>query len=86
MPNVQTLIDEISTLPKDMLDEIYLFIISLKQKADLAEAVQAEDGLQEQAAESVKITRASFIGCMKGKVRMSDDFDAPLDDFKEYME
>jgi len=25
-------------------------------------------------------------GCMKGKIWMSDDFDAPLDDFKEYME
>ena len=24
-------------------------------------------------------------GSMKGKVRMADDFDAPLDDFKEYM-
>ena len=24
-------------------------------------------------------------GCMKGKIWMSDDFDAPLDDFKEYM-
>ena len=25
-------------------------------------------------------------GSMKGKIWMSDDFDAPLDDFKEYME
>ena len=25
-------------------------------------------------------------GCMKGKMWMSDDFDAPMDDFKEYME
>ncbi len=25
-------------------------------------------------------------GCMKGKIWMSDDFDAPLDDMKEYME
>jgi DNA-damage-inducible protein J len=25
-------------------------------------------------------------GCMKGQIQMSDDFDAPLDDFKEYME
>jgi hypothetical protein len=28
-----------------------------------------------------------FFGCMKGTVTyMSDDFNAPLDDFKEYME
>jgi len=25
-------------------------------------------------------------GCMKGKIWMADDFDAPLEDFKEYME
>ena len=25
-------------------------------------------------------------GCMKGKMRIADDFDAPLEDFKEYME
>jgi len=25
-------------------------------------------------------------GCMKGKMGMADDFDAPLEDFREYME
>ncbi|KJR41674.1 prevent-host-death family protein [Candidatus Magnetoovum chiemensis] len=25
-------------------------------------------------------------GCAKGLITMSDDFDEPLDDFKEYME
>jgi hypothetical protein len=25
-------------------------------------------------------------GCMKGQIWMSDDFDAPLEDFREYME
>ncbi|MDR6560731.1 MULTISPECIES: DUF2281 domain-containing protein [unclassified Arcicella] len=25
-------------------------------------------------------------GCMKGTFKMQDDFDEPLDDFKEYME
>jgi DNA-damage-inducible protein J len=32
---------------------------------------------------SVKTPRP---GCMKGQIWMADDFDAPLDDFKEYME
>lgn len=32
-----------------------------------------------------KVKRRSGRGLLKGKVRMSDDFDAPLDDFKEYM-
>ena len=29
--------------------------------------------------------RTVTLGSMKGKVWMADDFDAPLDDFKEYM-
>jgi len=33
-----------------------------------------------------KRTRAEVFGCMRGKFKMTDDFDAPLEDFKEYME
>ncbi|MDR1204219.1 MAG: type II toxin-antitoxin system RelB/DinJ family antitoxin [Peptococcaceae bacterium] len=30
-------------------------------------------------------SRSAMFGCLRGKYKMSDDFDAPLDDFKEYM-
>ncbi|MCL2089005.1 MAG: DUF2281 domain-containing protein [Oscillospiraceae bacterium] len=30
--------------------------------------------------------RRSMFGCMKGKSWVSEDFDAPLDELKEYME
>jgi addiction module RelB/DinJ family antitoxin len=33
-----------------------------------------------------KMSRESVFGCMRGQFKMADDFDAPLDDFKEYME
>ena len=29
--------------------------------------------------------RAEAFGCMKGKIWMADDFNAPLEDFKDYM-
>ena len=32
-----------------------------------------------------KMTREEMLGCMRGKFKMADDFDAPLEDFKEYM-
>ena len=32
-----------------------------------------------------KLSRDEAFGCMRGQYKMSDDFDAPLDDFKEYM-
>jgi len=28
---------------------------------------------------------APVFGCLKGQIQMSDDFDAPLEDFKDYM-
>ena len=35
---------------------------------------------------SVKMSREAMFGCMRGLFKMADDFDAPLEDFKEYME
>jgi hypothetical protein len=29
--------------------------------------------------------RAGGLGCLEGQIWMADDFDAPLDDFKDYM-
>jgi len=36
-------------------------------------------------AASVQVRRKPMYGCAKGKIWIADDFDAPLDDFKEYM-
>ncbi|MCL1875396.1 MAG: type II toxin-antitoxin system RelB/DinJ family antitoxin [Synergistaceae bacterium] len=33
-----------------------------------------------------KMSRESVFGCMRGQFSMTDDFDAPLEDFKEYMQ
>ncbi len=49
------------------------------KKRLLAELQQSID----QPAENPEKRRAS--GVLKGKVWMADDFDEPLDDFKEYM-
>jgi len=36
-------------------------------------------------AEKQQTRKTPKFGSMKGKMRMADDWDAPLDDFKEYM-
>jgi hypothetical protein len=38
------------------------------------------------ASKPRKMTMQETKGCLSGKIWMSDDFDEPLDDFKEYME
>ena len=35
---------------------------------------------------SKKKPRSNFIGLFEGKIRMSDDFNEPLEEMKEYME
>ena len=32
-----------------------------------------------------KMSRAEMFGCMRGEFTIAEDFDAPLDDFEEYM-
>ena len=34
---------------------------------------------------SRQINRKQLFGCLQGRIRVSADFDAPLDDFAEYM-
>jgi prevent-host-death family protein len=34
---------------------------------------------------AIKPARKPRFGSAKGKIKISDDFDAPLDDFKDYM-
>ena len=48
---------------------------------------EVEDFVQSLITKSKEraILKKDFSGVLKGKIKMSDDFDAPLDDFKEYM-
>ena len=38
-----------------------------------------------QEVQSTKLSRKEMFGSMRGMFEMADDFDAPLEDFKEYM-
>ena len=35
---------------------------------------------------TLKMPRKAMFGCMRGQFELEDDFDAPLEDFKDYME
>jgi hypothetical protein len=41
--------------------------------------------VKEASADSVSLRKKSVFGCAKGKIKIADDFDAPLEDFMEYM-
>lgn len=72
MTNEQTLIQEIHRLPESLKQEVLHFVQFLKQK---------------QTAETKESTprKERKFGSAKGRYKMADDFDAPLEDFAEYM-
>ena len=61
---------KLNSLPEDLRKQVLDYIEFLLTR--------------KQQPEPPKKKRVS--GLMKGQIHMADDFDAPLDDFKEYME
>ncbi len=63
------LFSQISLLPESLQTEVADFVEFLLEKK-----LKNEEPIQKRQ-----------FGCAKGLIKMSADFDAPLDDFKEYM-
>ncbi len=63
---------KLSTIPSEYLNEVSIFLdyLSYKIAAD-----------KQHSLSHIKRTP----GIMKGDIYIADDFDSPLDDFKEYM-
>ena len=67
--------DVFSSLGLDMTTAINIFLRQAIRQRSIPFAVTA-----------VSLKKTPKPGCMKGKIWMADDFDAPLEDFNEYME
>lgn len=82
--NIQKIIQE---LPQSLQLEVWHYVSFLKsnfieKNIDISEIVQESGIIQDNVDLSEK--RNGF-GSLKGKIWMSDDFDEPLEEFKEYM-
>jgi hypothetical protein len=71
--SVATLEKKISLLPVEKQKEVQDFVDFLLTK------------LNKENAEASNEVRKSGFGALKGMFVMSDDFDEPLEDFKDYM-
>ena len=67
--------DVFSSLGMDMTTAINIFLRQAIRQRSIPFAVVAEP-----------LKKIPKPGCLKGKIWMADDFDAPLEDLKEYME
>ncbi|MCF0056938.1 DUF2281 domain-containing protein [Dyadobacter sp. CY356] len=63
------LIEKVKKLPPSDQKEVEDFVDSILQKKINLPAIE----------------KKRTLGLLKGKMKMSEDFDAPLDDFKDYM-
>ena len=68
---------KIEKLPPQYFGEVIDFVGYLQYKA--------LNGNKPLVAPTGEMPKERIFGCSKGKYRMADDFDAPLDDFKDYM-
>jgi DNA-damage-inducible protein J len=77
--NIKTSIDSLfSSLGLDTSTAVRMFLMASLE----------HDGLPFAVKRLAKKTgsRAAMFGCLRGQYKMSDDFDAPLVDFNEYMQ
>ncbi len=69
-----SLYTKLETLPSELKEEAKNFIEKLLDKTKKKKGAEIQK----------KLTQREF-GSLKGKIHLSDDFDAPLDEFKDYM-
>jgi len=69
-----SLYTKLETLPPALKEEAKNFIEYLVEKTKKDKESEPKE----------KLTEREF-GSLKGKIHLSDDFDAPLDEFKDYM-
>ena len=82
MPAVMEAIDRMTTAEKvEVMNYLWGSVVS---SGEMLVPVWHIEGLGN-TAKPVKKTRVSQYGALKGKVQMSPDFDALLEDFAEYM-
>ena len=69
----EQLINDIKMLPENILLEI-------------SSIIRERIVLNDKQLNDIGAKRRAMFGCMKGKMWIADDFDAPLEEMKEYME
>ena len=70
---IETLIHEAQGTSEEILDKVIRYLKYLKKEAE-GKNVSKPEGQKRRP-----------YGIYRGQIKMSEDFDAPLDDFKEYM-
>jgi hypothetical protein len=70
-----------------LLEQVLSDVDRLDIQEQLKVVAHIIDGLQQQSPppSQTKLSRKDLFGCLRGQVTMAEDFNAPLQDFAEYM-
>ncbi len=81
MVNPVILYNKIISMPPDVAEEVNNFVdFVINRKKKIKNKIVKKNGSKQD-----EILPEGGFGCLKGKIWMSEDFDEPLEDFKEYM-
>ncbi|MDR1854204.1 MAG: type II toxin-antitoxin system RelB/DinJ family antitoxin [Azoarcus sp.] len=72
------------SLGLDMTTAVNLFLRQTVRQQDLPFVLTTQKRT-EQATTKTPVRPKPQFGCLRGQIHMADDFDAPMDDFREYM-
>jgi hypothetical protein len=81
MINPVILYNKIISMPPDVAEEVNDFVDFVIRRKNKAQS----DSVENKVLEQKEILPEGGFGCLKGKIWMSEDFDEPLDDFKDYI-
>ena len=71
----------------DTSTAVRMFLTAAIETRSMPFEVKSRAEIAEPSPEkAAKMSRKDVFGCMRSQFKMSDDFDAPLEDFKEYMQ
>ena len=76
----------LNDLGLDMATAYNIFLRQIVEKEAIPFKISKSKPKSKAKSKNKKIPRSEFIGIWKDKIWMADDFDAPLEDMKEYME
>lgn len=78
MTHIQQIVQKLEVLPAELQQEVADFVDFLAQRHVATTPNPA-------TTEQIAAARRAGFGSMRGKIKMSADFDEPLEDFKDYM-
>ena len=85
VPHMMETVINTNTLPDFLLGIIPTEKVHIKEIDGMIQLTPVKDEARKEAR-PIKRPISEFIGLLEGKIWMSDDFDEPLEEMKEYME